>query len=73
MSKKEGRKFIIEKQKPQTCEYCGEVKELRPYGKDSANICFECAMQDEAETERQFGKMLKDVDEVIVVNTTILN
>jgi len=30
-------------------------------------------MQDEAEAKRQFGKTLKDVDEVIVVNTTILN
>lgn len=72
MSKKDGRKFIIEKQKSQVCEHCGEVKELRHYGKDGANICFKCAMQDEAEAKRQFGKMIKDVDEAIVANTTIL-
>lgn len=69
MSKKEGSKFVIEYQKPQECEYCGEVKELRPYGKNGANICFKCAMQDEAEAKRQFGKIIKDVDEVIVANT----
>ena len=73
MSKKEGNNFIIEEQESEVCECCGEVKELRPYGKDGANICFECAMQDEAEAKRQFGKRIKDVDAVIIAGTTILN
>jgi hypothetical protein len=73
MSKKQGKKFVISEQKPQECEYCGKIAELRPYGKNGANICFKCAMEDEQEAKKQFGKKLNGVDEVVVVNTNILN
>lgn len=66
MSKKKGNKFVIEQEVPKKCEYCGKIKELRPYGKNGANICFQCAMKDEAEAKKQFSKILKDVDEVVI-------
>ena len=40
------------------CAYCNKEDELRPYGKNGASICFECAMQDEDETKRQFQAQL---------------
>lgn len=58
MSGKKGNKFVIEQQAPQGCEYCSEIKELRPYGKNGANICFQCAMKDESEAKKQFSKRL---------------
>lgn len=66
MSKRAGKRFVIKEQKPQECEYCHKIRELRPYGRNGANICFECAMKDEAETKRQFSKALEGVDEVVV-------
>lgn len=32
---------------PEPCEYCGNVEELRPYGRNGAKICFTCGMKDE--------------------------
>jgi len=42
-----------------TCELCkAENEELRPYGPNNEWICFNCAMKDEATTERQFNKIV---------------
>lgn len=38
------------------CELCGEARELRPYGRNGENICYECGMKDEATTKRMFDK-----------------
>ncbi|QXE19516.1 hypothetical protein [Clostridium sp. 001] len=73
MSKRQENKFVISEQEPQKCEYCGKIAELRPYGKNGANICFKCAMKDEEEAKKQFGKILDDADEVVVVKTNVLN
>ena len=67
MSKKTGNKFYIKKEEPEKCAYCGKVAELRPYGKNGANICFKCAMEDEEEAKKQFGKILDSVETVVVV------
>lgn len=67
MSRKKGNKFVVEKQASQSCEYCGEIKELRPYGKNGANICFKCMMKNEDEAKKQFSKVLDGV-EVVVLN-----
>ena len=40
------------------CSDCGNIDELRPYGKNGAFVCFDCAMKDEEEAKRQFGKIL---------------
>jgi hypothetical protein len=66
MSKKQGNKFVVEEQKPEQCEYCGEVAELRPYGKNGANICFKCMMKNENEAKKQYGKLLENVDIIVV-------
>jgi hypothetical protein len=36
------------------CQMCGKPDELRPYGPNDENICFDCAMKDEETTSRKF-------------------
>ena len=38
---------FIEQQKPQQCDLCGQVAELRPYGPNGEAVCFPCGMKDE--------------------------
>lgn len=38
------------------CAYCEKVAELRPYGPNGEEICFECGMADEPTTGRQFDR-----------------
>ena len=57
------RKVFIEAQEDDICEMCGKVDELRPYGPKKANgvrmnVCFECAMKDEADASRAFSEVL---------------
>ena len=40
------------------CQMCGKNDELRPYGPNNANICFDCAMKDEEGTAKRFKEML---------------
>ena len=40
------------------CEDCGKVDELRPYGKNGANVCFDCAMKDEANAAEMFRRRI---------------
>lgn len=54
-----GNNTVISKEKSQQCDYCGKIAELRPYGKNGASICFECAMKDEETTKQMFAKRLK--------------
>lgn len=44
------------------CELCGKADELRPYGPNNENICFDCAMKDEATTAKKFNEMIDNVD-----------
>lgn len=62
MTRRVGNVLIIEEEPPQQCDYCGEIAEVRPYGKNGARICFECGMKDEEETKRQFNKRLDGGD-----------
>ena len=43
---------------PQRCEGCGIIAETRPYGLNHEEICFECAMKDEALTEIRAKQLL---------------
>ncbi len=52
------RRGVIEATPPATCEMCGATKELRPYGPHGENVCFECAMKDEATAKRQMIRLL---------------
>ena len=48
--------LLIGKDEPRRCEFCKEVKELRPYGPNGESICFTCGMKDEIAATRQFAK-----------------
>lgn len=43
MSKRIGKVIIISTEKPQQCDGCGKIDELRPYGHKGACICPTCA------------------------------
>ncbi len=49
---------VIYAERPQQCDYCGEIKELRPYGPNGECICFKCAMKDKETTEKRMDKVL---------------
>lgn len=49
---------IILEEPPQRCEMCGIIDECRPYGPNYEEICFECAMKDEALTEIRAKELL---------------
>lgn len=49
---------IISVEKPQQCDDCGEIKELRPYGPNGSMVCFQCGMKDEDEAIRRFSALL---------------
>jgi len=45
------RKGIISEEKPQQCDDCGKVAELRPYGPGGSCICVDCAYKDPETTK----------------------
>jgi hypothetical protein len=51
--------ILLKAEKPQQCDLCGKIAELRPYGPNGECVCFECAMKDEESAQRQF-KMRTD-------------
>jgi len=59
MTFKSGNTLFICDEAPAKCEACGKVDELRPYGKNGAKVCFDCAMKDEATTAKMFEKRLR--------------
>jgi len=50
--------FIIAAEKPQQCDLCGKIAELRPYGPNGEAVCFPCGMKDKAAAKRAFLKRL---------------
>lgn len=63
MSERVGKAVLIYAEKPQQCDYCGAIKELRPYGPNGECICFPCAMEDEETTKKMMNKVLFGEDE----------
>jgi hypothetical protein len=49
---------FIAQQPDECCEMCGAIDECRPYGPNDENICFECAMKDEATTKRKMEQYI---------------
>lgn len=41
------------------CTECGQDKELRPYGRNGALVCFSCGMKDEETALEQFAMQLE--------------
>ena len=54
---------MIYEEPPQRCESCGIIAETRPYGLNHEEICFDCAMKDEALTEIRMKQLLFGEDE----------
>ena len=52
------RRGVIEVTPPAKCELCGDVAELRPYGPNNENICFECGMKDVKTTSKKCDEVL---------------
>jgi len=53
---------FIAAERPQQCDLCGDVAELRPYGPNGECVCFTCGMQDERAVERRFVKLVLGED-----------
>jgi hypothetical protein len=52
MTERIGDVVIIAPEKPQQCDLCGKIDELRPYGPNGECICFECGMKNQPMTDR---------------------
>ena len=52
--------LIIEPEPDGVCSYCGAIAETRPYGKDGAEICYDCGMKPEnrEQTDMAFYALL---------------
>jgi hypothetical protein len=59
--------FVIAMEAPSECADCGEVAETRPYGKDGAEVCYDCGMKDPAEMQRQFLLRLNGTKRVSIL------
>lgn len=68
MSKIVGNKLYVYAEGKRVCELCGKIAELRPYGKNGENICFQCGMKNEEDTEERFNLLTKDVNILVIVN-----
>lgn len=58
MSARAGECVVLAAEKPQQCDLCGAVAELRPYGPGGACICHSCAMKDRRGTRIRMGQRL---------------
>lgn len=64
MTQRHGKILLIAPEKPRICSDCGKPSECRPYGKNGADICYDCAMKDPETTDAQFKAVLDQVDSV---------
>lgn len=49
--------IILEQTPPATCELCGTMAELRPYGPGGAKVCYPCAMKDRETAEAKASEV----------------
>lgn len=59
MTIKIGNVLFIKAEEPSVCEFCGKLEELRPYGPNKENICFDCAMKDPETTKKKFQELVE--------------
>ena len=62
MTERIGNAIILYAERPQQCDYCGKIRELRPYGPNGECICFECGMKDKETTNRMCDEVLFGID-----------
>jgi len=59
--KRRGNMVIMDRRDPHAfdgvCAFCGKHDELRPYGPNHENVCFDCAMKDPSAAARAFARM----------------
>lgn len=53
-----GHGFIARDEFHEACELCGKVAELRPYGPNGEEVCFQCGMKDEEAAKRAMNKLV---------------
>ena len=58
MSYVKNGQLVIEVEPDNFCELCGAKDELRPYGPNGENICFDCGMKNPKATEAKFAAIL---------------
>jgi hypothetical protein len=58
---KRGNVTIMDRVEPHdfdgVCEDCGKTDELRPYGPNNANVCFDCMMKDEPGARKRMEEL----------------
>jgi hypothetical protein len=63
---RKGNIVIVDRRHPHAfdgkCEMCSKQDDLRPYGPNNENICFDCAMKDEPTARRKFREMIDKAD-----------
>lgn len=58
MSRVDGDTFVIARARPEQCDLCGAIAELRPYGPRGEWICFDCAARNPEATDRALLALL---------------
>lgn len=66
MTRREGDRLIVARERPQQCDLCGSISELRPYGPNGEAICFDCGMANRETTDAAFLRQVVGVTEVVV-------
>lgn len=59
MTRRKGKVLYLEAEKPQQCDLCGKIAELRPYGPNGECVCFPCGMKNPEAAERQFVRRMQ--------------
>jgi hypothetical protein len=63
IAERRGNMIVLDRVDPHAfdgvCAFCSASGELRPYGPNNENICFDCAMKDEATTVRKYREFLE--------------
>ena len=71
MTKMIGGVLHIKTEEESSCETCGKMAELRPYGPNGEKICFECGMKDEHTTRKKmlnkYGIGENNIPEIILM------
>jgi hypothetical protein len=54
-----GNKVVMDRIDPRmgVCEFCKKRDDLRPYGPNNENICFDCMKKDEETAKRKFMEL----------------
>lgn len=60
--------IVIENEKPQQCDLCGVIAELRPYGPNGECICYDCGEKNPEVTQKMMTRAISKAFEVLNPN-----